>query len=265
MAIIPQSLSPSVHQELSRERQSAETERVLREAAGESGDRRSGLLGEAILHGIPMARTLALRYDGRGVDREELFQVAYLGLVKAARGYRPGPETDFRSYAIPTIRGELKRHFRDNAWTVRPPRRIQDLQAAINAVEGEFAAELHRWPSEEELADRLGVPVEQVMDAQRAQGCFRPVSLDAPVAAGSAASLGNLLADLANTFELVDQVETLRPTVAGLGERDKLILRRRMVDHRTQAEIAAEIGVSQMQVSRLLQRIMGTLRAALAA
>jgi len=261
MAIIPQSLSPSVHQELSRERQSAETERVLREAAGESGDRRSGLLGEAILHGIPMARTLALRYDGRGVDREELFQVAYLGLVKAARGYRPGPETDFRSYAIPTIRGELKRHFRDNAWTVRPPRRIQNTQAAINAVEGELAAELHRWPSEEELADRLGVPVEQVMDAQRAQGCFHPLSLDAPANAGTATSLGSLMAQEADTYELVDQVETLRPTIAGLGGRDKLILRRRMVDHRTQAEI----GVSQMQVSRLLQRIMLTLRSALAA
>lgn len=248
-----------------REQQSAVTEQLLRRAAEESGERRSQLLGDAILHGTPMARTLAMRYDGRGVDREELYQVAYLGLVKAARGYRPGPETDFRSYAIPTIRGELKRHFRDNAWTVRPPRRIQNLQASINALEGELAAELHRWPTEQELADRIGVPVEQVNDAQRAQGCFHPVSLDAPVSAGSGTSLGSLMADQEDTFELVNQVETLRPTVDGLGERDKLILRRRVVDHRTQAEIAAEIGVSQMQVSRLLQRIMGTLRSALVA
>lgn len=248
-----------------REQQSAVTERVLRSAAKACGDRRAELLGEAVLHAAPMARTLAMRYDGRGVDREELYQVAYVGLIKAARGYRPGPDTDFRSYAIPTIRGELKRHFRDNAWTVRPPRRIQNLQAAINAVEGELAAQLHRWPTDEELAERLGVPVDQVSDAQRAQGCFHPVSLDAPVGAGSVTPLGNLMADQEDTFELVNQVETLRPTVDGLGERDKLILRRRMVDHWTQAEIAAEIGVSQMQVSRLLQRIMGTLRSALAA
>ncbi|MGY4769781.1 sigma-70 family RNA polymerase sigma factor (plasmid) [Kribbella sp. CWNU-51] len=211
-----------------------------------------------------MARSLALRYDGHGVEREELFQVAYVGLVKAAQGYHPGPDTDFRSYAFPTIRGELKRHFRDYAWTVRPPRRIQDLQASINAVEGELAARLHRWPTDQELADRLGVPLGEIRDAQSATGCFRPVSLDAPLRADSSTSIGTIVADREDTFELVVQLETLRPAVENLGARDKLILRRRMVDHWSQAEIASEIGVSQMQVSRLLGRIMGGLRSALA-
>ncbi|TCC57752.1 sigma-70 family RNA polymerase sigma factor [Kribbella pittospori] len=241
------------------------TETLLRKAAEHTGACREELLREAIVQGAAMARSLALRYDGRGVDREELFQVAYVGLVKAAQGYRPGPDTDFRSYAFPTIRGEIKRHFRDNAWAVRPPRRIQNLQASINAVEGELAAQLHRWPTDQELADRIGVPVEEIRDAQRAVGCFHPASLDASLWIDSSVSLGSTVPDRADTFELVNQLETLRPAVANLGERDKLILRRRMVDHWSQAEIAAEIGVSQMQVSRLLSRIMGVLRSALAA
>jgi RNA polymerase sigma-B factor len=248
-----------------REQQSAETERLLRTAARETDPRRSELLERAIVQSTPMARTLASRYDGRGVDTDDLVQVAYVGLVKAVHGYRPEPTTDFRSYAIPTIRGELKRHFRDSAWMVRPPRRIQDLQASINAAEGELAARLHRWPTDEELAARIGVPVEQVADAQRAQGCFRPFSLDAPVTSGSALSLGHLVADEADTYVLVDQVESLRPAVADLSPRDQLILQRRFVDHWTQAAIAEEIGVSQMQVSRLLHRILLTLRSALAA
>ncbi len=240
-------------------------ETLLREASAATGDRREGLLREAVVQGTALARALASRYAGRGVDREELFQVAYVGLVKAVRGYRPGPDTDFRSYAFPTIRGELKRHFRDNAWAVRPPRRIQDLQASITAVDGELVGELHRWPTDQELADRIGVPLGEVSDAQRAVGCFHAVSLDAPLRADSATSLGTLVPDRADTFELVNLVETLRPAVENLGARDRLIFRRRMVDHWSQAEIGSEIGISQMQVSRLLSRIMGVLRAALAA
>ncbi|HEY0473773.1 MAG TPA: sigma-70 family RNA polymerase sigma factor [Kribbella sp.] len=212
-----------------------------------------------------MARTLASRYQRRGVDSDDLAQVAYVGLVKAAHGYRPGPDTDFRSYAIPTIRGEIRRHFRDRAWMVRPPRRIQDLQTAINAAEGELPSILHRWPTEEDLAEAIGVPVEQIIDAQRAQGCFHPVSLDARLTATSSLSLANIVADENDTYRLVDNLEALRPAVADLPPRDRLILRRRFVDHRTQAEIGDEIGVSQMQVSRLLHQILLVLRSALSA
>jgi len=247
------------------EQQRELTEGLLREASADSGGRREELLREAIVRSTAMARGLASRYAGRGVEREELFQVAYVGLVKAVHGYRPGPDTEFRLYAIPTIRGELKRHFRDNAWAVRPPRPIQDLQASINAVECELAAQLYRWPTDQELADRIGVPLSEVRDAQRAVGCFQPLSLDAPMRDGSATSLGTTVPDEADTFELVNLIETLRPAVENLGARDKLILRRRMVDHWSQAEIGSEIGVSQMQVSRLLNRIMTTLRSALAA
>ncbi|GAA1587827.1 SigB/SigF/SigG family RNA polymerase sigma factor [Kribbella sancticallisti] len=247
----------------SRDRQAAEVERLLRLAACEQDRRRAALLEEAILAGVPTARAVASRYHRRGVDSDDLFQVAYVGLVKAANGYRPGPDTDFRSYGIPTIQGEIRRHFRDRAWMVRPPRRIQDLQAAINTAEGELAATLHRWPTFQDLADHLGVTLEQIIEAQRAQGCFQPASLDARLSGAPSLSLATLIPDPNDTYQLVDHVEALRPVVADLPARDRLILRRRFVDHRTQAEIGAEIGVSQMQVSRLLRNIMLVMRAAL--
>jgi len=247
-----------------RDRLSAEIEHLLRDAAESDEPRRNELHQRAIVLGVPMARTLAWRYRCRGVDLDDLVQVANVGLVKAVKGYLPGPDTDFRWYAMPTIRGELRRHFRDTAWMVRPPRRIQDLQTAINGSESELAAKLHRWPNHQDLAEALDVPVEQIADAQSAQGCFRPVSLDAAPNVSSMASIGNLT-DETDTYRLVDQLEVLRPAVADLPVRDRLILQRYFVDHRTQAEIGAEIGVSQMQVSRLLRQILLVLRSALAA
>src|SRR5215207_174256 len=235
-----------------REDQAAEVERLLRLAAEEQSDRRTELIREAIVLGVPMADTLASRFFRRGVDNEDVAQAAYVGLIKAANGYRPGPDTDFRSYAVPTIRGEIRRHFRDRAWMVRPPRRIQNVQAAMNATEGDLAVALHRWPTTEELAAAIGVPVEHLIDAQSARGCFQPASIEAPLSTAQSMTLANTLADDADTYQLVDTIESLRPVVADLPPRDQLILRRRFVDHLTQAEIGQELGVSQMQVSRLL-------------
>jgi len=257
--------SRTTTQQHHRGQHAAEVERLLRLAAVESGSRRTELVEQATVAGVPIANTLARRYRHRGVDEEDLNQIAMVGLVKAARGYRPGPDTDFRSYGLPTIRGEILRYFRDQAWMVRPPRRIQDLQAAISAAENELAATLHRWPDDAEVAAYLDVPVREVVDAQRAQGCFRPASLDATVGGSSSLTLSALIPERGDTYRLVEHVESLRPVVQGLAPRDQLILRRRFVDHRTQAEIGTEIGVSQMQVSRLLQEIMLRLRSALLA
>jgi RNA polymerase sigma-B factor len=248
-----------------RDRQSAEIDHLLRTAAEAEEPRRTQLHERAVILGIPMARTLASRYRCRGVDTDDLVQVANLGLVKAVNGYIPGPDTDFRSYAMPTILGEIRRHFRDSAWMVRPPRRIQDLQLAINGIECELTAKLHRSPTREDLAEALEVPIEQIVDAQSAQGCFHPVSLDGRLAASSSLSLADLFTDQVDTYRLVDQVEVLRTAVADLPPRDQLILSRRFVDHRTQSEIGQEIGVSQMQVSRLLRRILLVLGSALSA
>jgi RNA polymerase sigma-B factor len=243
--------------------QAATVERLLREAAAATGRQREDLLDQAIVASVPLARTLASRYYRRGVDAEDLDQVAYEHLVKAARSYRPVDGSDFRSYAIPTVRGGIRHHFRDHAWAVRLPRRLQEIQTRINATEGTLAADLKRWPSYQELAEALGLDVEEVIEAQRAQGCFNPSSLDVPLHDGSSMTRGQQVADPADTYQLVDQIESLRPVIDALPARDRLIFERRFLEHQTQAEIGHEIGVSQMQVSRLLGRIMLQLRLAL--
>ncbi|MEV8371112.1 sigma-70 family RNA polymerase sigma factor [Kribbella sp. NPDC056861] len=260
--LIPKAISVQRH----RDRQSAEIERLLRLAATEPTDsRRARHVDDAIVLGVPMARTLASRYTHRGVDGDDLVQIASVGLVTAANNYRPGPDTDFRSYAIPTIRGEIRRYFRDRAWMVKPPRRIQELQAAISVAEGELATALRRWPTTGDLADAIGVSAAEIVDAQCAHGCFHPMSLDAPIGTAPTLSLATALAEQTNSYELLEHIEVLRPVVAELPARDRLILRRRFVDHRTQAEIGVEIGVSQMQVSRLLRDILRIMHAALTA
>ncbi|WP_170284708.1 sigma-70 family RNA polymerase sigma factor [Kribbella amoyensis] len=176
----------------------------------------------------------------------------------------PTDDSDFRSYAVPTIRGGIRHHFRDHAWAVKVPRRMQNLQSEINAVTPELAGELHRWPTQQEVATALAVDVADVNEAEQARGCFQPASLDVPPYRDSdRQSLSEKVADPADTYELVNQVHSLLPAIDDLPDRDKLILHRRFVDHRTQTEIGVEIGVSQMQVSRLLRTILTRLQHAL--
>ncbi|NUR94887.1 MAG: sigma-70 family RNA polymerase sigma factor [Kribbellaceae bacterium] len=246
--------------------ESARTEHLLRAAHGSRGARREQLLHEAIVSGMPLARTLAHRYRRRGVDDEDLEQIAIEHLIRAARNYRPAPGSDFRSYAVPTIRGGIRHHFRDNAWAIKLPRRLQEIQSRVNAVQSKLAVALGHWPDQDELSEAIGVDVDEIVEAERARGCFQPTSLDAErtTDAGSSAPAREV-AQPGNTYELVDQVHSLQPVVDNLPERDQLILRRRFVDHCTQAEIGAEIGVSQMQVSRRLRMIINNLQLALTA
>jgi RNA polymerase sigma-B factor len=246
-----------------RSEQAATAERLLREAAAATGRRREDLLDQAIVASVSLARTLASRYYRRGVDAEDLDQIAYEHLVKAARSYRPVDGSDFRSFAIPTVRGGIRHHFRDHAWAVKVPRRLQEIQTQISATEAALTARLKRWPTSHELADALGLDVKEVIEAQRAQGCFSPSSLDVPLHDGSSMTRGQQVADPADTYQLVDQIESLRPVVDNLSARDRLIFQRRFLEHQTQSEIGHEIGVSQMQISRLLGRIMLRLRVAL--
>jgi RNA polymerase sigma-B factor len=246
--------------------ESARTEHLLRAAHVSRGARREHLLDEAIISGLPLARTLAGRYRGRGVDDEDLEQVAVEHLIRAVRNYRPTPGSDFRSYAVPTIRGGIRHHFRDNAWAIKLPRRLQEIQSQVNAVQTTLALTLGHWPDHAELATAIGIDVAELVEAEQARGCFQPSSLDAERTTDTGAGVpAREVAQPGNTYELVDQVHSLRPVVDGLAERDRLILRRRFVDHCTQAEIGAEIGISQMQVSRRLRMIMGHLQLALSA
>jgi RNA polymerase sigma-B factor len=256
------SVSPTARTLRSHAEQSAHTEGILRRAHTATGHRREQLLDEAIVAGLPLARTLARKYRGRGVDDEDLEQIAVEHLIRAVRNYRPSPGSDFRSYAVPTIRGGIRHHFRDNAWAIKLPRRLQEVQTRINAIQTTLAVQLGHWPNHYELAEATGIDVAEIIEAEQARGCFQPTSLDAERPTQAPA---REVVQAGDTYELVDQVHSLRPVVDSLPERDQLILRRRFVDHRTQAEIGAEIGVSQMQVSRRLRTIISHLQLALTA
>lgn len=254
-------------------RRPGEEERSLRTAelfravadTADVGERRR-LEDEVATVNMGVARAIATRYRDRGMRTEDLVQVAYLGLVKAVRGFDPDYGRDFLSYAVPTITGEVKRYFRDHGWTVRPPRRIQELQAEVARVSHELSQALGHSPTAVEVADELGVDADQVIEALGADGCFTPSSLDVPVGEDGAATLGDLLDDGEGDREqaAVDARVALAPVVRRLAERDRRILQLRFFSGWTQQQIASDIGVTQMQVSRLLSRILADLRRQLA-
>jgi RNA polymerase sigma-B factor len=223
-------------------------------------DEHARLLEEVIVLHVDLAHAEAARYRSRGIPLDDLRQVAALALTKAAHGYDVSTGHDFLSYAVPTIRGELRKHFRDHGWMIRPPRRIQELQARINAAESELSNQLGRSPQPVEIADHLDECTENVIEALASDGCFIPASLDHPTGGDGSTTLGELL-----PFEDASQSASearvmLRPVLRRLGERDRQILAMRFGEGLTQREIANRIGVTQMQVSRLLTRILGQLR-----
>ena len=223
-----------------------------------SGPERRQVEDELIAHNVAVAHDVARRYHGRGIPAEDLDQVACVGLVKAVRGYDPARATDFLGYAVPTIRGELRRHFRDHGWTVRPPRSIQELQPRVTRARNELWQRLGRDPRPDEIADELDVDPAAVREAMGAEGCFVPSSLDA--APGDGVPAADRLAASEPGYARVDARVSLRPLLRDLSERERRILRLRFHEGRTQAEIGHEIGVTQMQVSRLLSGLFDRLR-----
>lgn len=221
---------------------------------------RDALTAELIETHAGMARSIASRYRNRGVDLDDLQQVALLGLTKAAQRFDPEAGHDFMAYAVPTIRGELRRHFRDAGWMVRPPRRVQELQGRITRAQEELEARLGRSPRPSEVAVHLEVDLDDVVEALTADGCFTPTSLDGPVGGGSA-PLGDLIDDAEDrAVEAAEARILLGPAVRQLSERDRRILHLRFVEERTQDEIGKQVGLTQAQVSRVLARILAHLR-----
>jgi RNA polymerase sigma-B factor len=218
------------------------------------------LIHEVVELNMGVADALASRYRGRGIADEDLRQVAYVGLVRAAQNHDPSTGHDFLSYAVPTIRGVLRKHFRDFGWMVRPPRRIQELQAAAFEAQTKLAHRLGRSPSMQELATELCMSRPDVEEALAAEGCFTPTSLDRPTNIDSRATVGDLLGDPDPGQSAAEARVVLGPLVRQLCERDRLVLRMRFFDGSTQEEIAHEIGVTQTQVSRILGRVLGELR-----
>ena len=218
------------------------------------------LRDEVVVLNMGVARAIAHRYRQRGLNLDDLIQVAYVGLVKAVHGFDPDRERDFLSYAVPTVSGEVKRYFRDFGWTVRPPRRVQELQAQIARASNDLAHRLGRSARPAEVADELGVELEDVIEALAADGAFTPTSLDLPIGDDGSATLGQLVHDDRNDFGSAEARLILGPAVRRLPDRDRHILELRFFEGWTQEQIAADIGVTQMQVSRLLARIIKELR-----
>lgn len=237
------------------------TERLLHRAAVAPDElERQRLLDDVVVLNLGVASAVAARYRSRGIPLEDLRQVACLALVKAARGYDATLGHDFLSYAVPTIRGEIKRHFRDHGWAVRPPRRIQELQGRISTADSELSFSLGRSPRPSEIAAFLDEPVEAVTEALASDGCFRPASLDRPVGVDGDLVLGDLIGADDPDQDAAESRVVLGPAVRHLAERDRRILMLRFFRGWTQQEIAEDIGVTQMQVSRLLSRILKDLR-----
>src|SRR6188472_4815987 len=165
---------------------------LLAQSTG-SADERHRLLDDVIVLHLDLAHAEAGRYRSRGIPLDDLRQVAALALTKATRGYDVTTGHDFLSYAVPTIRGELRKHFRDHGWMIRPPRRIQAQQARISVAESELSNKLGRSPQPVEIADHLDEPIESVIEALASDGCFVPASLDHPTGVDGATTLGDLL------------------------------------------------------------------------
>jgi RNA polymerase sigma-B factor len=218
---------------------------------------------------LPLARRLARRYQRSEEPLEDLVQVASLGLLKAIDRFDTGRDVAFSSFAVPTILGELKRHFRDRTWSVRVPRDLQELALRVDRVVAELSLDKHRAPTVAELAETLDASEEQILEALRAGGAYHAGSLDAPRPGQvnpdvPGESLADALGEEEDGFERAEERATLAPLLAHVSSRERLVLTLRFGEDLTQAEIGERIGVSQMQVSRLIRQALIRLRAGLA-
>jgi len=224
--------------------------------------RRAALRTAAIEASLPHAGRLARRYDGLGESPADLRQVAAVGLVKAVDGYDPGTGTDFWSYALPTVVGELKRCFRDHGWAVRVPRGMQETVLEVKHARAHLTQRLSRPPSVPEIAAFLRLDRDRVAQATLAANAYRSVSLYTPVGDAGLAPVDRLGESDAE-LDSIELRESIAPLLRQLSRRDKQIVAMRFYGNQSQAQIAAQLGISQMQVSRLLRRIVGRLRSGL--
>lgn len=246
---------------LTRAERSRRTGELLRQAhATENETRRSELLDEVILINRGVAHAVANRYRGRGVPEQDLHQSAFEGLVKAVHKFDPTVRPDLLTYAVPTIRGEVQRWFRDQSWMVRPPRRLQERQWRLSRSIESLSQELGRQPTDAELSEDVGCSRSELVETVQSFGCFQPPSIDKPMGTEGGTTLADLLQFEDHELSELEARVILGPVVRQLRERDRRILFLRFVEDRTQKEIGAELGVSQMQVSRTLARILRDLR-----
>ncbi len=223
-------------------------------------DRR--LRDELVEDHAPLAHFLAGRFANRGESRDDLVQVALVGLFKAVERFDPGRGLQFSTFATPTILGELKRHFRDRGWAVRVPRRVQELHLQLGRIVSALGQEEGRSPTPAEVAERAGVSEEAVLEAMEAGSLYRLVSLDGSVTPDDdGGELASCLGDDDPEFERIEHRDEIAELLSVLPERERRIVELRFFSSMTQSEIAERVGVSQMHVSRLLSRSLERLRA----
>ncbi len=242
----------------------SETARLFQEMSTVPCDQGRNIIEEEIIClNMNVARSLAQRYSGRGENTADLEQVAYLGLVKAVQGFKPDKGHNFLAYAVPTITGEIKRHFRDHCWAVKPPRQVQDLQRNISIARQELLQEQNEEPTVDELAATLDESPGAVNEALATRGCFTPQSLDQQIGEEHSATLGDLIAAENDDVEQADNYVLVLDLIAELPREDQQIIAMRFYEGQTQEQIARAIGASQMHVSRRLAKIMTSMRAQL--
>jgi RNA polymerase sigma-B factor len=225
-------------------------------SSARAGRLRQTFENDLVLGYLDLAEALAARFEARGRERADLNQVAYLGLVKAARGFDQSKGESFPAYAAPTITGELKRYLRDRTWVVRPPRHIQDLRTRMFRAEPELTQSLGRSPSVAELAGVLDEDPAAVQEAISASSSMHPDSLDAVNPHSDAPSIGEVLACPETPLERLEELACLRDAIQDLDTADRELLYRRYFCEETQVQLGKRLGMSQMQVSRRLAKVL---------
>jgi RNA polymerase sigma-B factor len=208
---------------------------------------------------VPLVEYLARRFAGRGELLADLSQVGMVGLIKAVDRFDTERGVEFSTYATPTVVGEIKRHFRDKGWAVRVPRRLQELRAALTAARADLTQELGHAPTVRQLAERLKISEEEVLDGLESANAYSAVSLDTP-STEDTQSIADALGFEDDRVAAVEYRESLKPLLDGLPDREKRLLLLRFFKNMTQSQIAEELGISQMHVSRLLARTLESLR-----
>jgi RNA polymerase sigma-B factor len=221
---------------------------------------RRALRDQAIEAWLPMAKRLARRYADRGEPLDDLLQTATVGLIKAVDRYDPERGEVFAGYAIPTILGEIRRHFRDHGWVIRVPRRLQEMRLAIGDANSALAHALGRPPTVTDIAAYLRVSEEEVLEGLEGARAYSATSLSTPAGVDGNLELGDTLGGDDHGYELTDMHLALRPALDCLTERQRRIVTMRFYGNQTQSQIAEQIGISQMHVSRLLSAALAKLR-----
>ncbi|MER7171332.1 RNA polymerase sigma factor SigF [Streptomyces mesophilus] len=209
---------------------------------------------------LPLVEHLARRFRNRGEPLDDLTQVATIGLIKSVDRFDPERGVEFSTYATPTVVGEIKRHFRDKGWAVRVPRRLQELRLALTTATAELSQQHGRSPTVHELAERLGISEEEVLEGLESANAYSTLSLDVPDTDDESPAVADTLGAEDEALEGVEYRESLKPLLEDLPPREKRILLLRFFGNMTQSQIAQEVGISQMHVSRLLARTLAQLR-----